>query len=1027
MIKSFVCVCGLLVSLNVVAASLKPVKGKVVDRFNNPLPGATIQVTHSPEKTITDVDGNFNFETIEDAELIVSYIGFRTLKLKTAGENFIHVVLDEDSQLLNDVVVVGYSTNKKVNLSGSVSSLNSEKLASRRVSNVSSALQGMAAGVTVTTQSGEPGGNGGHIRIRGIGTFGGDSAAPLVLVDGVEGTIDEVDPNIIESVSVLKDAASASIYGSRAANGVILVTTKRGGSQDKFSISYKGYFGFQGATMLPQKVDALEYMQLENVAAGNDGSDLPYSDEYIREYVAGMATDPDIYPNTDWQDLILTENGFNHGHTLTLTSSSERIKTLTSIGYLDQTGIVVNSSYRKISVRNNMDIKLSDRLDMKFDIQVSNANKNSSPYEGHAFNYMNTRTPNIVNQFTTGLYNGANGLMGNNPVLLLREGGIVKNNVIRATMAMALTYKILDGWNVSVQATPRYITKNNHNYKNSVTTYGDPEGTTSFKSGETYNSLTESAYRYFYWNTQALTNYEKQLDDHYFKVMAGMECQTYTEKTLSAYRQVFNFPQYDQIDAGNIENMNNGGGEYQWAINSFFGRLNYNYKERYLVEANIRTDGSSRFAEGNRYGVFPSFSAAWRISEEPFMESIRDRVDNLKLRASWGKLGNQNIGSSYYPTTQQLSTGSISMGGNLYTTSAVTSLSNRDLTWETSTMTDLGIDLSLFGCINITADWYRKITDGILMKLDIPNHIGMGAPFQNAGKVRNQGWELSVGYSKKLTRDLSPSSASCCRDFSLDAALTLSDVKNTITDMRGTSSTSGDIRNQEGSSINSIYGLICDGFINSQEEADEINANCPQFGTTVYPGDLKYRNVSGDNKITTDDKTIIGSTVPRYSYSFNLGVGYKGIRLSAFLQGVGKADGYLNSYYVMPCYQGGTYRKEHLDYWTEQNHDASTPRLSYKSSNNTYTSSFWMKSAAYLRLKNLQLGYDLPSKWMKAIGLKSAYIYANAENLLTFTDFWDGYDPEVNYNASATDGVSLGAANNYPQTKAFTFGVDIKF
>ena len=333
-----------------------------------------------------------------------------------------------------------------------------------------------------------------------------------------------------------------------------------------------------------------------------------------------------------------------------------------------------------------------------------------------------------------------------------------------------------------------------------------------------------------------------------------------------------------------------------------------------------------------------------------------------------------------------------------------------------STMTDLGIDLSLFGCINITADWYRKITDGILMKLDIPNHIGMGAPFQNAGKVRNQGWELSVGYSKKLTRD-----------FSLDAALTLSDVKNTITDMRGTSSTSGDIRNQEGSSINSIYGLICDGFINSQEEADEINANCPQFGTTVYPGDLKYRNVSGDNKITTDDKTIIGSTVPRYSYSFNLGVGYKGIRLSAFLQGVGKADGYLNSYYVMPCYQGGTYRKEHLDYWTEQNHDASTPRLSYKSSNNTYTSSFWMKSAAYLRLKNLQLGYDLPSKWMKAIGLKSAYIYANAENLLTFTDFWDGYDPEVNYNASATDGVSLGAANNYPQTKAFTFGVDIKF
>lgn len=1015
MIKPLVLSMCLLFTPCVSAVSLQPVRGKVVDKFNNPLPGATIQISNSSEKTITDIDGNFNLETIKDAELIVSYIGFRTLRLKSAGKDFVNVVLDEDSQMLNDVVVVGYSTNKKVNLSGSVSSLNNEKLAGRRVSNVSSALQGMAAGVTVTTQSGEPGDNSGNIRIRGIGTFGGDSAHPLVLIDGVEGTIDEVDPNIIESVSVLKDAASASIYGSRAANGVILVTTRRGSNKEKFSISYKGYCGFQEATMLPKKVDALEYMKLENVAAANDGSDLPYGEEYIKEYAAGMATDPDTYPNTDWQDLILTENGFNHGHTLTMTSSSERIKTLTSLGYLDQTGIVANSSYRKFSVRNNMDIKLSDRLNMKFDIQVSNANKHSSPYEGHAFNYMNTRTPNIVNQFTTGLYNGANGLMGNNPVLLLREGGVAKNNVIRATMAMALTYEILDDWSISVQATPRYITKNNHTYKNSVTTYGDPEGTTSFKSGETFNSLTESAYRYFYWNTQALTNYEKQMGNHYLKLMAGMECQTYTEKTLSAYRQVFNFPQYDQINAGNIENMNNNGGQYQWAINSFFGRLNYNYKERYLLEANIRTDGSSRFTAGNRYGVFPAFSGAWRISEEPFMESFRDKVDNLKIRASWGKLGNQNIGDSYYPTTQQLSVSSISMGGNLYTASAVTSLSNQNLTWETSTMTDLGIDVSLLGCINITADWYRKITDGILMELDIPNHMGMGAPFQNAGKVKNEGWELSVGYSKRWN------------DFALDAAVNLSDVKNTITDMRGVSSTSGDIRNQEGYSVNSIYGLVCEGFINSQEEADKINKNCPQFGTTVYPGDLKYRDINNDNKITTEDKAIIGSTVPRYSYSLNLGLEYKGIRLSTFFQGIGKADGYLNSYYVMPCYQGGTYRKEHLDYWTENNHNASTPRLSYKSSNNTYTSSFWMKSAAYLRLKNIQLGYNLPSQWMKSVGLKSAYIYANAENLFTWTGFWDGYDPEVNYNASTTDGVTLGTANNYPQVKTFTFGVDIKF
>ena len=1025
MIKSFVCVCGLLVSLNVVAASLKPVKGKVVDRFNNPLPGATIQVTHSPEKTITDVDGNFNFETIEDAELIVSYIGFRTLKLKTAGENFIHVVLDEDSQLLNDVVVVGYSTNKKVNLSGSVSSLNSEKLANRRVSNVSSALQGMAAGVTVTTQSGEPGGNGGHIRIRGIGTFGGDSAAPLVLVDGVEGTIDEVDPNIIESVSVLKDAASASIYGSRAANGVILVTTKRGGSQDKFSISYKGYFGFQGATMLPQKVDALEYMQLENVAAGNDGSDLPYSDEYIREYVAGMATDPDIYPNTDWQDLILTENGFNHGHTLTLTSSSERIKTLTSIGYLDQTGIVVNSSYRKISVRNNMDIKLSDRLDMKFDIQVSNANKNSSPYEGHAFNYMNTRTPNIVNQFTTGLYNGANGLMGNNPVLLLREGGIVKNNVIRATMAMALTYKILDGWNVSVQATPRYITKNNHNYKNSVTTYGDPEGTTSFKSGETYNSLTESAYRYFYWNTQALTNYEKQLDDHYFKVMAGMECQTYTEKTLSAYRQVFNFPQYDQIDAGNIENMNNGGGEYQWAINSFFGRLNYNYKERYLVEANIRTDGSSRFAEGNRYGVFPSFSAAWRISEEAFMESAKDSwLSGLKIRASWGQLGNQDAlsgsNNDYYPALNTYNLDSkYAFGGSLNSGYYQRKYRLETISWEKASTWGVGVDFTLFNKLNGSLDYYNRKTTGIIMDVTVPKEFALDAYKDNVGSMRNSGIEINLSYNTKIGQV----------DFGI--AGNFSYNKNEILDLGGgdpnkyLDATDGySQRNKVGEAMNSYYIYRADGFFNSQEEADAYTAKYGNpFGKTFKAGDLRYVDTNKDGKLTADDREYCGSSDPKIIYGFNINAGWKGIDLSLMFNGAAGVKRLFDGYEVYGNFSGDAAHPATIwrDAWTPDNHDASMPRIFYDtnsaSSSRSVQSDFWLQDTSYLRLKNLQLGYTLPKGWLNSVGVENIRIYYSVENLLTFDKMKINIDPE-----STSQRLS-----SYPLLRTHAFGVNVTF
>ena len=991
------------------------VKGKVLDEKGEPIIGGTVTVNGTKRNAITDVNGNFAIAAKKGEQLTVSYIGYgnKTVSVDNLDQP-ISIVMAEDNHALNEVVVVGYSTNKKVNLSGSVSSLSGATLSKRPVFNVSSALQGMAAGVTVTTQSGQPGGNTGNIRIRGIGTFGGDSAEPLVLIDGVEGSMDDVDPNIIESISVLKDAASASIYGSRAANGVILVTTKRGNANERFGIVYKGYVGFQKPTALPDKVDAIEYMQLENKAYENDGGKAPYSDEYIEEYKKGMLTDPDKYPNTDWQDLTLTEHGFNQGHTVTMTNASQKVTALTSFGFDEQKGLVVNSAYRRVYLRNNMDFKPTKLLHIKLDFQVSNANKHNSPYEEHAFNYMNTRTPIIVNRFSTGLYNGS-GLMGNNPILLLKEGGNVRKNTIRTNLAASLDYTLLKGWNIVAQFTPRYYTVNTHTYKNSVTTYGDPEGTTKFKSAEGYNTLSEASCRYFYWDAQLYSTFNRQLGQHSIKLMAGMETETYDGKTQSAYRQGFNYPQYDVINAGNIENMNNGGNEAKWAINSYFGRINYNYKERYLLEANLRTDGSSRFAKGHRYGVFPSFSGAWRISEEPFMSKVASQVQNLKLRASWGKLGNQNIGSSYYPAISSLTTGTFSMNDKLYPLATLTSLANSDLTWETSTMTDVGLDATLFNCLDITADWYYKTTDGILMKLDVPNIIGFGAPYQNAGKVRNVGWEIGVNYHHSFG------------DFTLGLGATLSDVHNKITDMHGTTSTNGDIRNQKGSSINSIYGLICDGFVNSQAEADEINAKCPQFGAKVYPGDLKYRDVNHDHKITTDDKTIIGSTIPRYTYSGTVNMDYKNLHLGLFFQGVGKADGYLNSYYVMPCYQGGTYRKEHLDYWTEENHNASTPRLSYASSNNTYTSSFWMKSSAYLRLKNIQLGYNLPQKWIAPLKLKSAYLYVNATNLFTWTNFWQGYDPEVNYDASATDGVALGSAANYPQVKTFTFGVEIKF
>lgn len=475
-------------------------------------------------------------------------------------------------------------------------------------------------------------------------------------------------------------------------------------------------------------------------------------------------------------------------------------------------------------------------------------------------------------------------------------------------------------------------------------------------------------------------------------MILGAERNTYDYKYLKAYREVFDYPQYDQITAGGLTNLANDGYRYQWALQSYFGRVNYNYKDRYLLEANIRIDGSSRFRKENRWGYFPSVSGAWRISEEAFMKDAKDVVSQLKLRASYGTLGNQNMAGSdaaqYYPTSPNLDLGFIGMNDNIYPLVTLNTMANPDIKWETTTITDIGVDLTLFDKLNITADWYRKTTDGILMTLSLPLVNGFGAPYQNAGEVRNTGWEIGIGYNNQWG------------DFSFGVNANLSDVKNEIIDMKGKTASSGVLMNMEGHSVGSIYALKSLGIIKTQEEADWINANCPQFNT-VKPGDIRYADTFNDNQITEKDQTIIGSTIPRYTYSMNLNFGWKGISLSAFFQGVGKVDGYLNYYYVMPNYQGGTYRKEHLDYWSESNPNGKTPRLT-NDSNNWKDSSFWMKSAAYLRLKNLQLGYTLPKRWVNKIGLKSVLVYVNAQNLFTVTNFWQGYDPEVAYGADGT-------------------------
>ncbi len=991
----------------------KQVKGKVSDSSGISLPGVSVSIKGTTNGTITDADGNYLLNAVvPDATLIFSFVGMQTQSIVFTGQPIVNVTMEEETIGLEEVVAIGYGTQKKVNLTGSVSSIGAQQLERRPILSTSATLQGMAPGVTVTTQSGSPGGDGGQIRIRGINSFGGSDCSPLVLIDGIAGSLDMVDANLVESISVLKDAASAAIYGSRAANGVILVTTKRA-SKDKFAVNYKGYIGKQEATDIPKVTDGETFMNVFNAANMNDNGYNLYSETEIAEFREKYAEDPSNY---DWQKATLSGSGFTHNHFISLMANSDKIHIMPSFSYSSQDGIIKNTGFERYVFRNNMDIKPNDKLSIKVDLSFSNSDRLQIATEGDVWNYLG-RMPTNIPIRRNGLW--SEGWVKINPIGLIEDGGNRKTNNLEFLGNLSVDLKPAKWITLTGVIAPRYRTRNAHTFSKSVMTYNDDGSEAG--AAYTYTDLTETAYRYFFGNYQFFANTVKEYKDHSFGLMVGTSRETYDEKYLMGYRRDYTYDTYEVLAAGaDNETKDNNGTQAQWILVSGFGRFNYDYKDRYLFEANLRYDGSSRFSSNNRWATFPSFSAAWRISEEPFMEKTKDYIDHLKLRASWGKLGNQNIGSSYYPYISQLSVGSISMGKQIYQLVALNDMANPDLKWEETQMAGVGIDINLFNHFSLTGDWYRKDTDGILLTLYTSQLTGLNAPYQNAAKVRNTGWDFGATYDNQWG------------DFKLGVELNFSDVKNVITDMRG--QTSGTLlRQQEGYAVNSIYGYISEGLYQSQEE---INAGSVQFGT-LHPGDIKYKDIAGafdennnpmaDGKITDEDKTIIGNTIPRYTYGMNLNLAWKGFKMNAFFQGVGKVDGYLSSHYVIPCANSSAIKTWQLDYWTEENRDAAFPRPSITSTNNTQNSDYWMKSATYMRLKNLQLGYDLPKNLLDNFGISNLYVYVNAQNLLTFTDFWNGYDPEINYNAGAEDGVSLGSGAYYPQVKVFSFGVDLKF
>ena len=992
----------------VISVQQTAIKGRVLDENSSPIPGVGVILKGASGGTTTDSNGNYVINVPDGGgTLIFSYIGYVKQEIAINNRNEINVTLKADVQALSEVVVVGYGTQKKVNLTGAVSSVKGDDLNWKPVGQVSSALQGVASGVTVTQNQGQPGRDQGTIRIRGIGTL--NNSNPLVLVDGVQTDMNNVDANDIASVSVLKDAAAASIYGVRAANGVVLITTKRGAS-GQTTFNYSNYFGWQDPTRLSRYVGAQEFMRLSNQMYTNSGAGAVYSDEQINQY-NNPSRDLNLYPDNYWMDKVLTGSGFQQQHSIAVAGGTEKNQYRFSTNYFDQKGLVKNMDYKRLTVRLNADAKISKRLDFSADISANiSGQKEPQGVSGSAwyqFSQAAIANPLAVDKYTDGTWATLRG--GQNPVRLQEEGGLYNNKRNLFIGNFKLNYQVLEGLTLTATAADTYQASYNSAH-NRAFDYVQYDTKNVITVGQ--NDINKQYVGYWLQNYQGLVNYKKDLGKHSLNLLAGASRLSENYDNLNGFRRGIPDPDLAELNAGSASTATNSGTSTEYLLLSVFGRLNYSYADKYLLEANIRRDGSSRFPEGSNYGWFPSFSAGWNIAKEAFLENSTF-IQELKLRGSWGKLGNDNPLASAsssvlnYPYQSTFSyNNSYPFGGVLNTAASQSMYSNSGLTWETTTMTDIGFDLAVLqNRLRFTFDYYKKTTDNILYALPIPNTVGFSPSYQNAGSMENKGFEFSVNYSGKIGED-----------FKFDVGANLSDVKNKITDLKGTDYMSTDNNNNTigfftGIPFGAYYGYQADGIFQSQAEVD---AHATQTANTAA-GDLIYRDQNGDGVINAADRVYLGSNIPRFTYGFNLNLQYKGFDFSTLLQGVAKVD---ISTLVMeraPVSTDGNFKPIHQDSWTPQNTGAAFPRL-VTSTQNYQASSFWINSGSYLRVKSMQLGYTLNSAVASRFGIAKLRIFASGQNLFTFSKLADDIDPE-----------SPNENRYYPQVKTFTFGLNANF
>jgi len=1048
--------CALLILLMIVSAiafaQKREVTGSVTDPSNEPIIGATVVEMGTNNGVVTDVNGMFKLNVDPDAMLVISFIGYKTETVKVSG-NDLKIVLHEDLKSLDEVVVVGYGVQKKSVVTAAIAKITASDLNSVSPVRIDDALKGLAAGISVTSVSGQPGA-GSTIRVRGTGTI--NNSSPLYIIDGmpVDDGIGFLNPSDIQSIEVLKDAASGAVYGARAANGVILVTTKSG-QTGKTKVSYNFSYGIQNPWRKRDVLNATEYAIMMNEGSLNSGSGILYNDPY--SYGAG----------TDWQDEVFYSNAPEQNHQLSISGATDKVDYYVSFGYLKQDGIIGGdwdrSNYDRSNVRSNTNYTVFDntedrtwlnKLKIGLNANYSHVNQRSitansefgsilgsavslSPilgvyyatqeeedealayYEGNSSFTAVTDEDGRLYTIAGSDYNEIT-----NPIAQLSLPGakdwtdkIISNMYAELSIWKSLKFKTAlgieqnwygkDGW------TKKYYLNNNNN--------------------STYSSVYSSMNKSLVWQVENTLLYDFKIDEHSFNVVLGQSAQKSTGRSLGASRQ-----DLMEEDAGkaNIDfatglqadgKMSASGGAWDpHSLSSYFGRISYNYAERYMAQFTVRRDGSSNFGSSHRYGTFPSFSLGWNITNETFMEKRPEWLTNTKLRFSWGKNGNENIGHfGYVALTATGNNYVFGKGSAQGAVSGVTSniIPNADLRWEESEQTDGGIDFGFFkNSLTFSTDYYVKRTNGMLITMPIPSYNGDNAPTGNVGKMENRGLEFELGYKFKIS------------DWSFRINANASHLKNKLIDLGNENGYQGWDNVQglgyvsyakNGEEFPYFYGYKSNGIFQNQAEISAyVNADGDEIQPDAVPGDVRWVDVDGNGSIDSGDETKIGKGTPDWVYGLSFGANYKNFDFSMMIQGTVGNDIYDATRRVdinstnLPSYM--------LNRWTGEGTSDKYPRFAYNDQTNWGVSSdLYITDGSYMRLKNIQLGYTLPQIITKKVFISSLRLYVAAENLLTFTKY-SGFDPEISNGSSSTYGVGIDRGI-YPQSRIYTFGLNVNF